>query len=300
MKKKMLAAIVVLALAAILSPLFAQSQGECLRILIDPGKDEVVLNPYTASDSNSIIIMQNLYDGLFEYDPVTSEARPALATDYEVSEDGPLWTFHLREARFSDVTKITSRTFADSWNYMTGGPLASNLDFVARLENGKLDIETPDDSTLVVKLRYSVPYLPSLLCQPCLAAIKDTTSYSGAFILQSQSDEEIRLGRNPYYWDAVNVEQVEIRLGSATPDDFLSGKVQWSMAPITDAADYMVLSKLYATTFFYFSAQTGAYSDENIRKALIDVIPWNIIRGLQGSLMESSSIVPESGITANI
>lgn len=300
MNKKMLAAIVVLALAAILSPLFAQSQGECLRILIDPGKDEVVLNPYTASDSNSIIIMQNLYDGLFEYDPVTSEARPALATDYEVSEDGLLWTFHLREARFSDVTKITSRTFADSWNYMTGGPLASNLDFVARLENGKLDIETPDDSTLVVKLRYSVPYLPSLLCQPCLAAIKDTTSYSGAFILQSQSDEEIRLRRNPYYWDAVNVEQVEIRLGSATPDDFLSGKVQWSMAPITDAADYMVLSKLYATTFFYFSAQTGAYSDENIRKALIDVIPWNIIRGLQGSLMESSSIVPESGITANI
>ena len=231
MKKKMLAAIVVLALAAVLSPLFAQSQGECLRILIDPGKDEVVLNPYTASDSNSIIIMQNLYDGLFEYDPVTSEARPALATDYEISEDGLLWTFHLREARFSDVTKITSRTFADSWNYMTGGPLASNLDFVARLENGKLDIETPDDSTLVVKLRYSVPYLPSLLCQPCLAAIKDTTSYSGAFILQSQSDEEIRLGRNPYYWDAVNVEQVEIRLGSATPDDFLSGKVQCRWHP---------------------------------------------------------------------
>ena len=72
------------------------------------------------------------------------------------------------------------------------------------------------------------------------------------------------------------------------------------MAAITDAADYMILSKLYATTFFYFSATEGAYANENIRKALIDVIPWDFIRSLQGSLIESTSIVPESGLKAQI
>lgn len=292
---------VMFIMASMLFPLFAQSQGETLKVLIDPGEDDIILNPYTASDSNSIVIMLNLYEGLFEYDHTTSEAKPALVEKYSTSEDGLTWTFYLRSAKFSDGAEITSKTFADSWNYMIGGPLASNLDFVGRTDTGKLDIQTPEKNVLVVNLKYPVPYLPSLLCQPCLAAIKDTTSYSGAYTLQSQSDELIKLRRNPYYWDAVKTDFVDILIGEDNyKQEFLNGNIQWSMAALSDASDYMVLSRLYATTFFYFSAKEGAYADENIRKALIDVIPWDIIRSVQGSLLESSSIVPESGLQANI
>lgn len=302
MKKKLLfVTFVMFIMASMLLPLFAQSQGETLKVLIDPGEDDIILNPYTASDSNSIVIMLNLYEGLFEYDHTTSEAKPALVEKYSTSEDGLTWTFYLRSAKFSDGAEITSKTFADSWNYMIGGPLASNLDFVGRTDTGKLDIQTPEKNVLVVNLKYPVPYLPSLLCQPCLAAIKDTTSYSGAYTLQSQSDELIKLRRNPYYWDAVKTDFVDILIGEDNyKQEFLDGNIQWSMAALSDASDYMVLSRLYATTFFYFSAQEGAYADENIRKALIDVIPWDIIRSVQGSLLESSSIVPESGLQANI
>lgn len=292
---------VMFIMASMLFPLFAQSQGETLKVLIDPGEDDIILNPYTASDSNSIVIMLNLYEGLFEYDHTTSEAKPALVEKYSTSEDGLTWTFYLRSAKFSDGAEITSKTFADSWNYMIGGPLASNLDFVGRTDTGKLDIQTPEKNVLVVNLKYPVPYLPSLLCQPCLAAIKDTTSYSGAYTLQSQSNELIKLRRNPYYWDAVKTDFVDILIGEDNyKQEFLNGNIQWSMAALSDASDYMVLSRLYATTFFYFSAKEGAYADENIRKALIDVIPWDIIRSVQGSLLESSSIVPESGLQANI
>jgi ABC-type oligopeptide transport system substrate-binding subunit len=302
MKKKLLfVTFVMFIMASMLLPLFAQSQGETLKVLIDPGEDDIILNPYTASDSNSIVIMLNLYEGLFEYDHTTSEAKPALVEKYSTSEDGLTWTFYLRSAKFSDGAEITSKTFADSWNYMIGGPLASNLDFVGRTDTGKLDIQTPEKNVLVVNLKYPVSYLPSLLCQPCLAAIKDTTSYSGAYTLQSQSDELIKLRRNPYYWDAVKTDFVDILIGEDNyKQEFLNGNIQWSMAALSDASDYMVLSRLYATTFFYFSAKEGAYADENIRKALIDVIPWDIIRSVQGSLLESSSIVPESGLQANI
>jgi oligopeptide transport system substrate-binding protein len=302
MKKKLLfVTFVMFIMASMLFPLFAQSQGETLKVLIDPGEDDIILNPYTASDSNSIVIMLNLYEGLFEYDHTTSEAKPALVEKYSTSEDGLTWTFYLRSAKFSDGAEITSKTFADSWNYMIGGPLASNLDFVGRTDTGKLDIQTPEKNVLVVNLKYPVPYLPSLLCQPCLAAIKDTTSYSGAYTLQSQSNELIKLRRNPYYWDAVKTDFVDILIGEDNyKQEFLNGNIQWSMAALSDASDYMVLSRLYATTFFYFSAKEGAYADENIRKALIDVIPWDIIRSVQGSLLESSSIVPESGLQANI
>ena len=139
-----------------------------------------------------------------------------------------------------------------------------------------------------------------MLCQPCLAAIKDTASYSGAYTLLSQSEEKIRLRSNPYYWDAVQTDFVEITLGEGYDRAFLDGQIQWSMAPITDAADYMVISELYATTFFYFSAKEGAYADENIRKALVSKIPWDIIRGLQQTLKESNSLVPDSGLEAKM
>lgn len=300
MKKLLTLTIALLLYAMAITPLFSQSRTETLKVLMDPGKDDIILNPYTASDSNSVIIMLNLYDGLFSYDPETSEPVPALAESHTVSEDGLTWTFRIRDAEFSDGSAITSRTFSESWNYMTDGPLASNLEFVARRQNGNLYLETPDERTLIVHLKYAVPYLPSLLCQPCLAAIKDTTSYSGAYCLVSQSDESIRLRRNAYYWDKVGVDFVDIILGEGHDSEVLDGSVQWSMAAVTDAADYMILSKLYATTFFYFSATEGAYADQNIRKALIDVIPWDFIRSLQGSLIESTSIVPDSGASASI
>ena len=141
--------LVLFSLFLLVAPIAAQSQGETLQVLMDPGKDMIVLNPYTASDSNSIIIMLNLYDGLFSYDSATSEPILALAESYSVSEDGLKWTFKLRNASFSDGVKITSKTFAESWNYMLGGPLASNLDFVNRSADGKLDLETPDSNTAV-------------------------------------------------------------------------------------------------------------------------------------------------------
>ncbi len=299
--KLLLLTIALLSMATTIQPLFSQPQGEVLRILMDPGDDEIVLNPYTASDSNSIIIMLNLYDGLFEYDRATSEAKPALAQSFTVSDDGLTWTFGLREARFSDGSEITAQTFIDSWNYMLGGPLASNLDFVMRDESGRLSLQSPDKRTLVVNLRHPVHYLPSLLCQPCLAAIKDTRSYSGAYCLLSQTDGCIRLSRNINYWDEVGTTFVDIILGDESHrQEFMDGDIQWSMAAIEEASDYMVLSKLYATTFFYFSAKEGAYANPDVRKALIDVVPWDLVGSIQGSLLESSSLVPNSGLAAEI
>lgn len=299
--KKLFALFIVLTLAVLFcTPCFSQSQSETLRVLMDIGDDTVVLNPYTASDSNSIVIMLNLYDGLFEYDSATSEPTPALAKTYSVSDDGLQWTFGLRKARFSDGSDITAQTFIDSWSYMVEGPLGSNLDIIRRNSDGSLDIFAPEPYTLVVNLNSPVPYLPSLLCQPCLAAIKDTSTYSGAYKLITQGEDGITLRRNAYYWDNVGCDFVEILFDTNLAPAFLDGDIHWSMAAIEEASDFMVLSKLYATTFFYFSAKDGAYANENIRKALVSIIPWDIIRSRQGSLMESSSLVPESQVKASI
>ena len=158
---KKLFALLFLTVSFFCCVVFAQPAQEVIKIGIDPGNEVIELNPYTASDSNSIIIMQNLYDGLFSYDGATSEAKEALSQSYEVSSDGLTWTFYLREAFFSDGKPITSQTFLNSWEYLIQGPLASNLDFVERQQDGSLYIETPNDKTLVVHLKH--PALSAML-----------------------------------------------------------------------------------------------------------------------------------------
>ncbi len=291
---KKLFALLLLTVSLLGCVVFAQPEKEVIKIGIDPGNEIIELNSYTATDSNSVIIMQNLYDGLFSYDGATSEAKEALAQSYEVSRDGLTWTFYLKDAFFSDGKPITSQTFLNSWAYLIQGPLASNLDFVERLPDSSLHIETPNDKTLVVHLKHPVAYLPSLLCQPCLGAIKDTKSYSGAYTLKVQTQEGIILYKNPKYRDEVKNDKIEIYLGSDFDQAFANGDIQWSMASVQNASSYMILSKLYATTFFYFNDKTEAYSNEYVRKALISLIPWDIIRYIQGTLLETSSLVPES------
>lgn len=52
-----------------------------------------VFATYWSTDSSAIV---NTYDGLYEYD-CEGYIQPALATSFEVSDDGCTYTFHLRE-----------------------------------------------------------------------------------------------------------------------------------------------------------------------------------------------------------
>jgi len=54
------------------------------------------LDPQVATDSVSIAVIENLFHGLTNYDPITSQVAPELATDWAPSEDGLSWTFTLR------------------------------------------------------------------------------------------------------------------------------------------------------------------------------------------------------------
>lgn len=283
-------------ITCIIFGLAAQPQSEKLTVAMDIAKEEkIILNPYTASDSASVVVLQNLYDGLFSYDPETGKPLNAIAESCSVSQNGLVWTFNLRPAYFSDRSPITSGTFARSWNYLLQGPLASNLNFVEK-------IETPDDSTLIVTLKHPVSYLPSLLCQPCLAAINPSKNsvFSGAYRLVRQTDDSIILRANPYYWDTAACRDVEILIGkdSDFSEEFLSGRIQWSMAPVENALDYMVVAPLYGTTFLYFSSDSGLYSDPYMQRALARLIPVEYIRQIQSAVLPSSSLVPQSGAEA--
>ncbi|HZD11738.1 MAG TPA: ABC transporter substrate-binding protein, partial [Candidatus Binatia bacterium] len=58
------------------------------------------LDPQRAAAKNEVDLIENLFVGLTRYNHATSEVEPQLATDWDVTEGGRVWTFHLRDDIF--------------------------------------------------------------------------------------------------------------------------------------------------------------------------------------------------------
>lgn len=71
--------------------------------------DAGTLDPALETSANSLLPAFHMYEGLTSFEPGTTEPVPALATDWEVSDDALEWTFHLREGvTFHDGTPFNA------------------------------------------------------------------------------------------------------------------------------------------------------------------------------------------------
>ena len=73
-------------------------------------KDDVAtLDPAIGYDWQNWSMIKSLFDGLMDYVPGTTELRPGLAESYEISDDGQVFTFHLREGvKFHNGREMTA------------------------------------------------------------------------------------------------------------------------------------------------------------------------------------------------
>lgn len=58
------------------------------------------IDPQATNDPDGIDLIENLFVGLTRYNHVTNQVDPALAQEWEVSQNGRTWTFHLRDDIF--------------------------------------------------------------------------------------------------------------------------------------------------------------------------------------------------------
>jgi len=88
----------------------APGAGKAENILVwGRGGDSVGLDPAIITDGESGKVTINVFDTLVDYEPDNTEVRAALATDWEVSDDGTVWTFNLRQGvKFHDGTDFNA------------------------------------------------------------------------------------------------------------------------------------------------------------------------------------------------
>lgn len=97
------------------SPYFGKTdppEGQQIRYI--SGSEPESLDPQVGTSQPDARIMLGLFDGLTEYHPETAQAIPALAERWDANEDNSAFTFHLREARWSDGAPITASDFVYS------------------------------------------------------------------------------------------------------------------------------------------------------------------------------------------
>ncbi len=228
-----------------------------------------------------------LFEGLTDYDPQTLAPIPAVATRWESSNEGRVWTFYLRQdARWSNGEKVTATDFVRSWQRtLKIGPLAPHTELLTNIE-GATATETPADEpeaspdfgakainehVLEVTLEHADSGFPALVAHPVFRPVKLPDAErtepikshelisNGAFQLSATESDRVRLERAGTYWDesSVALERVTF-VNTPNPEDALSAYRAGEIDAVTNAAFEPLALKLLAPYKDFHRSTFGA------------------------------------------
>ncbi len=221
MKLKRLVNLVLLMSLLVGAVSVASAQEDDNTLIMARAVDATGLDPHTQTAFASLRLLELVYEPLVTTDQ-NLEIAPALATDWEFSDDATQLTFTLREGvTFHDGSDFTSEDVKASFERIldeeTGSAAASNY---ASIET----IDTPDDYTVVFNLSQpDVPLLAAMTSTNAVILSSDVienedpglvTVGTGPFALEDWSpDEQTTLSANADWWgEGPFVDGIELRI----------------------------------------------------------------------------------------
>jgi peptide/nickel transport system substrate-binding protein len=192
------------------------------RFVLAVTSDPKTFNSLMANEQSSTDLTNLMFAGLAEIDNETQQIYPLLAKSWEVSEDGCVWTWHLRRgARFSDGHPITSADVLFMFEVAYDPVLHPSEQDLLKVKGRPFEVTAPDSYTVVMRAAGAHPLmtaivgslkiLPRHVLEPAFRRGDFASAYSvstppeslvcsGAFRLrQYQPGEKVVLERNPYW-----------------------------------------------------------------------------------------------------
>ena len=272
-----------------------------------------------------------LFEGLTDYDPKTLAPIPAVATRWESSNDGRVWTFYLRDnARWSNGEKVTAQDFVRSWERtLKIGPLAPHTELLANIEGATPSISPPhrfgaraiNDHVLQVTLQQADTSFPALVAHPVFRPVKvadaDRTNRleshelisNGAFHLSAAETDRVQLERAKTYWDDASVSLDKVTfVNAASAEDALTAYQAGEVDAVTNAPFEPLALKLLAPykdfhrstfgalTYYDFNTSREPFDDVRVREALALAIDRERISrdDLEGATEPAETFLPEA------
>jgi len=204
------------------------------------GTEPQGLDPHIVTGVPEHHIINALFEGLVSKDPNTLEPIPGVAESWEISEDGRIYTFNLREdAVWSNGESVTAGDFLWSWERVLSPELGGQYNYMLypvlnaeAFANGEITdfslvgAKALDDRTFEVTLQNPTPYLLQLLDHYSTFPVHPETVLAhggmsdrisrwtrvenivtnGPFTLAEwEINSHIRVEKSDIYWDAGNV-----------------------------------------------------------------------------------------------
>lgn len=200
-----------------------------------------------AEGSTSFLYLNQVSEGLYRIDQNQEPVLALAAEEPQVSEDGTVYTFKLRDAKWSNGDPITAHDFVFAWQraidpktaspygpYLMGGKIKGAQEITDAAAAKKpydvntLGIKALDDKTLEITLVKPIPFFKSLMAfatfHPINKKFFESTGgkyasnaenllASGPFKMtdwDGPADTDWVMEKNENYWDAENVKLTKI------------------------------------------------------------------------------------------
>ncbi|MGM8213794.1 peptide ABC transporter substrate-binding protein [Virgibacillus sp. W0430] len=273
-------------------------------LYMNNGNEPTSFDPAVGFDSVSWNALNNLMEGLTRLGQ-SHEPEAAIAEKWDVSEDGTVYTFHIRDnANWSNGDTVTAEDFVYAWTHLlnpdTGSPAAFLGYFIEGGEeynSGEatakdLAIKAVDDKTFEVKLNAPTGYFLHVISNPAFFPVNkavaeenpewhaeaDTFVSNGPFALAEWAhNSHIVMHRNEHYWDKDTVKIDEVHW--AMVDDpnteyqmFETGELDVTGIP-SELSDQLIdgdnvqISDQGGLYFYRFNLTKEPFQNKKIRKA---------------------------------
>jgi len=193
--------------------------------------DTSILNPILGSDNASSGVYTMLFPGLLGTDPFSGEVtKDEMAEDWDVSDDGLVWTFKIREGvTWSDGEAVDANDFKFTYDAIASDlvetPRKSNVEFIDSID--VLDDYTAEVTFSQVKcdglLDLGLGWLPSHLYANDFSDIMENdynqappVSAGPVIFGEHKTDELTTLLRNETYWKGA--PNIDGRVVKVIPD----------------------------------------------------------------------------------
>lgn len=260
--------------------------------------DATTLDPQNCYDDGSYFVLNNVNEGLVI--GYGGEIYPGLAETWDVSDDGMVYTFHLRkDAKWSDGTPLTAHDFVYSakrildpttayeqatvyYNFKNGekchlGECSFDEVGVKALDDYTLEyiLEKPTAILLYALSTYAMVPVKQEACEAAgveYGASAESVVSCGPFtVAEWQHESKIILKKNEHYWNAENVHIDEIQFiigagGQVAADLFMAGELD--VACFTDNTSVATLeplglgSILRMATYSFAHLNCGGHDEE--------------------------------------
>lgn len=205
----------------------AQAEEKVFTIPLSGGLDN--LDPRVLLSTAHAVVQYGIFESLVRTHD--GDLLPGMAETWEISDDGLTYTFHLRDAKWSDGKPVTAGDFVHAFvRLFEICPASSIFDDIkngAQLRAGEvlpeeLGVQAPDDKTVVITLKNPVPYFMGLIGMHLGApgredlvkkfgdeygATAESLTSNGPFILKEwKHEDKLVLEKNPDYWNADKIK----------------------------------------------------------------------------------------------